>query len=39
MMYQFADVNGTKIHYEVRGEGTAVVFIHAGIVNLGMWEE
>jgi pimeloyl-ACP methyl ester carboxylesterase len=38
MMYQFADVNGTKIHYEERGEGKAIVLIHAGIVNMGMWD-
>lgn len=37
-MYQFADVNGTKIHYEERGEGKAIVLIHAGIVNMGMWD-
>lgn len=36
--YQFADLNGTRIHYEVRGEGTAVTFIHAGIANLHMWD-
>ena len=47
MTYQVADVNGTKIHYEERGTGTvptaslgqAVVLIHAGVVNLGMWDE
>lgn len=39
MNYQFAEINGTKIHYDVQGEGTAVVFIHAGIANLGMWDE
>ena len=38
MTYQFAEINGTRIHYEVRGEGTAVVLIHAGIVNMGMWD-
>jgi pimeloyl-ACP methyl ester carboxylesterase len=37
--YQFAEVNGTNIHYEERGEGTAVVLIHAGVVNLGMWDD
>ncbi|MBE2201236.1 MAG: alpha/beta hydrolase [Anaerolinea sp.] len=37
--YQFAEVNGTNIHYEARGAGTAVVLIHAGVVNLGMWDE
>lgn len=39
MSFDFADINGTKIHYEVRGEGTAVTLIHAGIVNLHMWDE
>lgn len=39
MNYQFAEINGTQIHYDVQGEGTAVVFIHAGIANLGMWDE
>ena len=39
MSYQFADLNGTKIHYELRGEGTAVTFIHAGINNLNMWDD
>ena len=39
MSYQFAKVNGTRIHYDVQGEGTAVTFIHAGIVDLGMWDE
>ena len=39
MSYQFVEMNGTRIHYEERGEGTAVVFIHAGIVNLHMWDE
>jgi pimeloyl-ACP methyl ester carboxylesterase len=47
MTYQFAEVNGTKVHYEARGAGTAVstssgqaiVLIHAGVVNLGMWDD
>jgi len=43
MTYQFADVNGTNIHYEERrtaqGTGTAVVLIHAGINNLDMWDD
>lgn len=38
MTYQFAEIDGTKIHYEIRGEGTAVVLIHAGIFNLNMWD-
>ncbi len=39
MSYQFAEVNGTKIHYEDRGEGTTVILIHAGVVNMGMWDD
>ena len=39
MTYQFADINGTKIHYEVQGEGTAVILIHAGINNMAMWDD
>lgn len=46
MTYQFAEINGTQIHYEVRGEGatqsgfgTAVTLIHAGIANLTMWDD
>ena len=38
MSFEFVGVNGTRIRYEVQGEGTAVVFIHAGIVDLGMWD-
>jgi pimeloyl-ACP methyl ester carboxylesterase len=38
MSYQFADINGIKIHYAVQGEGPALVLIHAGIAHLGMWE-
>lgn len=38
MSYQFADINGTKLHYEMKGEGTAVVLLHAGVANMGMWE-
>ena len=41
--YQFAEIKGTKIHFEdvaaLTGEGTAVVFIHAGIVDLNMWDD
>ncbi len=47
MSYQFTEVNGTKIHYEERGKGTApstssgqaMILIHAGVVNMGMWDE
>lgn len=39
MTFSFAAVNGTQIHYELRGEGTAVTLIHAGIANLHMWDD
>ncbi|MFQ5436263.1 MAG: alpha/beta fold hydrolase, partial [Anaerolineae bacterium] len=47
MTYQFAELNKAKIHYEERGKGTAVstssgqavILIHAGINDLGMWDD
>jgi 3-oxoadipate enol-lactonase len=36
---QFADINGTKIHYDVQGTGEPLVLIHAGIAHLGMWDD
>lgn len=39
MTYQFADVNGTRIHYDVQGQGDPLVLIHAGIAHLGMWDD
>jgi pimeloyl-ACP methyl ester carboxylesterase len=38
MVYQFADINGAKLHYEVRGAGRPLVLIHAGIAHLEMWD-
>jgi pimeloyl-ACP methyl ester carboxylesterase len=35
----YADVNGAKIYYEVAGEGHPLVFLHAGIANLHMWDD
>lgn len=37
MTYQFAEVNGTQLHYQVTGTGRPLVLIHAGIAHLGMW--
>ncbi len=37
--YQFVDINGTKIHYQTVGSGEAVVFLHAGIGHLEMWDD
>lgn len=38
MSYQFAGVNGVRMHYDVQGQGDTLVLIHAGIAHLGMWE-
>jgi 2-hydroxy-6-oxonona-2,4-dienedioate hydrolase len=35
----YADVNGAKLYYEVVGEGHPLVFLHAGIANLHMWDD
>ncbi|HEU5348287.1 MAG TPA: alpha/beta fold hydrolase [Ktedonobacterales bacterium] len=35
----YADVNGTKLYYEVAGEGHPLVFLHAGISDLHMWDD
>lgn len=33
-----AGVNGARLHYEVAGEGPALVFLHAGIADSRMWD-
>lgn len=38
MSYQFATINGVKMHYQDKGEGDTLVLIHAGIANLNMWD-
>lgn len=38
MSYQFATINGVRMHYDVQGSGDALLLIHAGIANLNMWE-
>ncbi len=35
----YADINGAKLYYEVTGEGHPLVFLHAGIANLHMWDD
>jgi 3-oxoadipate enol-lactonase len=35
----FAEVNGTKLSYESRGKGPAVVLIHGGLVDMRLWGE
>jgi pimeloyl-ACP methyl ester carboxylesterase len=35
----FAPVNGTRLFYEVKGAGPAVVFIHGGQLDCRMWDD
>ena len=39
MSYQFATINGVRMHYDVQGSGFPLVLIHAAIANLDMWEK
>lgn len=33
-----AEINGTQLHYEVRGSGDPLVLVHAGVADLRMWQ-
>lgn len=35
----FVELNNTRLHCEIAGEGTPIVFIHAGIVDQRMWDD
>src|SRR5579872_3466169 len=35
----FAEVNSTKLFYEVAGEGHPLVLIHGGLVDHHLWDE
>jgi pimeloyl-ACP methyl ester carboxylesterase len=35
----YAEVNGTKLYYEVQGKGPAVVLIHGGLVDRRLWDD
>jgi 3-oxoadipate enol-lactonase len=35
----FVDVDGGRLYYEVDGEGKPLLFIHAGVANLRMWDD
>jgi 3-oxoadipate enol-lactonase len=35
----FAEVNGTKLYYEARGMGPAVVLVHGGLVDSRLWDD
>jgi 3-oxoadipate enol-lactonase len=34
----FAEVNGTKLYYEIKGEGHPLVLIHGGLMDRRMWD-
>lgn len=34
-----AEVNGTKLYYEVKGQGHPLVFIHGGLLSSAEWNE
>lgn len=35
----FLSINGATLHYEERGSGNPLLFIHAGVADLRMWDE
>jgi 3-oxoadipate enol-lactonase len=35
----YCEVVGARIYYEAEGDGEAVLFIHAGVANLRMWDQ
>jgi 3-oxoadipate enol-lactonase len=35
----FAEVNGTRLSYEIVGQGPAVIFIHGGLVDSRLWDD
>jgi pimeloyl-ACP methyl ester carboxylesterase len=40
MSYQFANINGVRMHYDVQGQGDQpLVLIHAGVANLNIWKK
>ena len=34
----FADVNGTRLYYEVAGAGHPLALIHGGLVDRRLWD-
>ena len=35
----FAEINGTRLYYEVAGEGHALVLNHGGLVDNHLWDD
>lgn len=38
-LYQFAELNGTAFHYDLRGSGPTIVLIHSGVSDLRFWDD
>ena len=38
-MQNFAEVNGTRLSYEIVGQGPAVILIHGGLVDSRLWDD
>ena len=39
MAYQFAQINGTRMHYDLHGDGHPLVLIHSGVSDLRFWDD
>jgi pimeloyl-ACP methyl ester carboxylesterase len=35
----YAEINGTKLYYEMKGNGVPLVLVHAGIADCRMWND
>ncbi|MGB1288965.1 MAG: alpha/beta fold hydrolase, partial [Aggregatilineales bacterium] len=38
-MSQFIDIGSTQLHHDITGGGKTLIFIHAGISDMRMWDE
>ena len=38
MNYQYAEINGVRMHFNQQGAGPDLALLHAGIANLNMWD-
>lgn len=35
----FAEINGTRLHYETAGSGDPLVLIHGATLDIRMWDD
>jgi pimeloyl-ACP methyl ester carboxylesterase len=35
----FAEINGTRLHYEIKGKGHTIVLIHGGLADSRLWDD